>query len=273
MPELPEVETVRRGLEPLITGATIERLTLRRKNLRVPFTPDFAKRVQGATISGIKRRAKYLLFELSHGEVILSHLGMSGRFIVWPDSLPQAAKHDHVIMHFTDGRALVYHDPRRFGLMVLRHEDELAHEPLLASLGPEPLEPGFTAAVLKATLGKKTAPIKQVLMDPQVVVGVGNIYASEALFLSAIHPQRTASSAAKHSESLVRSIRQVLTDAIASGGSSLRDFLQVSGEGGYFQHAFKVYGRAGKACVRCPGTIETVRLAGRSSFYCPKCQK
>jgi formamidopyrimidine-DNA glycosylase len=273
MPELPEVETVRLGLESQIIGAVIDKVILRRKDLRVPFTKNFARRVQGARIQAIKRRAKYLLFYLSNGEVILSHLGMSGRYVIWPDSLPKAAKHDHVIMHFADGRFLVYHDPRRFGVMVIRHASELAIDPLLSSLGPEPLEPSFTASVLKEALSKKSAPIKQVLMDPQVVVGVGNIYASEALFLAKIDPRKPAYQVQGESAELVQAIRKVLKAAIASGGSSLRDFLQVSGEEGYFQHAFKVYGRAGKPCVSCAIPLRSIRQAGRSTFFCAVCQK
>jgi formamidopyrimidine-DNA glycosylase len=273
MPELPEVETVRRGLEPAVVGAVIEKVVLKRKDLRVPFTQHFARRVQQAEVTAIKRRAKYLIFELSNGEAILSHLGMSGRFVIWPDSLPKAGKHDHVIIHFSDGRFLVYHDPRRFGVMLVVRQVDIESHPLLCSLGPEPLEKGFTARALRDGLLARKTPIKQALMDPELVVGVGNIYASEALFLAGIDPRRPAFEVADQSAAIVRAIRRVLSDAIASGGSSLRDFLQVSGEEGYFQHSFNVYGRSGKPCFSCGGKVQSTRQAGRSTFYCPACQK
>jgi formamidopyrimidine-DNA glycosylase len=272
MPELPEVETVRRALEQSVQGAIIGNVMLRRKDLRVPFPPGFAKALCGQRIASVRRRAKYLLLELENGQVWLAHLGMSGRFSVGAPA-KEHDRHDHVVVQLQDGRELIYNDARRFGLMAICPRDALAQHPLLAGLGPEPLDDAFSPAYLEAALLRRSGPVKPALMDQALVVGVGNIYASEALFLAGIHPQASARDAAAHAPALVRHIRHVLQAAIASGGSSLRDFFQLSGETGYFQHQFQVYGRQGKPCFSCKSAIETLRQAGRSSFFCPHCQK
>lgn len=272
MPELPEVETVRTGLAASIEGATIKCAQLRRAGLRVPFSEGFEERVAGRRILSISRRAKYLLFHLSGGQVILSHLGMSGRFSVLEKPLTRYEKHDHVLLHLSDGRVVVYNDARRFGVMVLAEKSTLDEHPLLAVLGPEPLEEGFSSAYLKKVLAKRGAPVKPVLMEQGVVVGVGNIYASEALFLAGIHPTTPAAEVAPKAALIVRCIRKVLRDAIASGGSSLHDFVQVTGETGYFQHHFNVYDRAGEPCFACSTPIASMRQSGRSTYFCPQCQ-
>jgi formamidopyrimidine-DNA glycosylase len=310
MPELPEVETVRTGLEMAIKGACIQSVQLRRKDLRIPFPEQFEKRVSGRTIRAINRRAKYLLFDLGDtpgsfqdpgvtaqgaarsvgaatdsrgrsipqsfacegGVVMLSHLGMSGCFSVAAKRPASFDAHDHVVMQLGDGRWLIYNDPRRFGLITLLSPDERKTHPLLAHLGPEPLDKSFTPAYLARQLEKRGTPVKVAIMDQELVVGVGNIYASEALFLCGIHPNTPGKSAASAAKPLVAAIRRVLKSAIASGGSSLRDFVQVSGEAGYFQHHFNVYGREGKPCFSCDTPIRSLRMGGRSTFYCPACQ-
>ena len=276
MPELPEVETVRTGLESALVGTTIRKVTLRRKNLRIPFPDDFSATLEGKAIVAIKRRAKYLLFYLGKNDVLIAHLGMSGRFAIpalveGSDARP--GLHDHVIIELTDGRSLIYNDPRRFGLMTLVKQSKLNSHPLLSDLGPEPFEKEFSPAYLKQALASRSSPIKTTIMDQKLVVGVGNIYASEALFLAGINPNKSAKTASSKSAELVAAIRKVLGDAIASGGSSLKDFVQVSGEAGYFQHHFNVYGRAGKPCFTCRTPVGNVRMAGRSTFFCPVCQK
>jgi formamidopyrimidine-DNA glycosylase len=272
LPELPEVETVRTGLEAAVKGALIQRVQLRRANLRVPFTEGFAAAVAGQRIVSIVRRAKYLLFHLDGGGVIISHLGMSGRFLTHAKPPRSYEKHDHVVMYLADGRVLVYNDARRFGIMVLARREELNTHPLLAVLGPEPLEASFTPAYLKRVLSGRHVPIKPVLMEQSVVVGVGNIYASEALFLAGIDPRKPASELAGKATRIIECIRKVLADAIASGGSSLRDFVQVSGDSGYFQHHFNVYDREGEPCFTCATPIICVRQSGRSTYFCPTCQ-
>ncbi len=272
MPELPEVETVCRGLRRALKGTSITRVVLRRKNLRTAFPAGFAKALQGKDILSIKRRAKYILIHLSGDLVLITHLGMTGRFSV--EQPPKKyAKHDHVIFHLNDGRVAIYNDARRFGLMELCDASEIKQHRLLSHLGPEPLTRVFSPEYLAGALSKRSAPIKPVLMDQELVVGVGNIYASEALFLTGISPLVKASEVANRAPELVEAIRQVLKSAIASGGSSLQDFVQVSGEAGYFQHQFKVYGRRGKPCFTCGVPLESIQQAGRSSFYCPYCQK
>lgn len=273
MPELPEVETVRRGLSATLSGATIAKVTLRRKGLRAPFPERMAEILKGRKIERIGRRAKYLLFQLSGGKVLVAHLGMTGRFMVEKKAPSDYAKHDHVIFQLVDGRVVIYNDARRFGLMTVLEKKRLATHALFRELGVEPLSKSFTTAYLRAALETRHAPIKTVLMDQSIVVGVGNIYASEALFLAKIHPKRKASNVAKQATTLILAIRKVLKLAIASGGSSLRDFVQVSGEAGYFQHRFNVYGRRGKPCFYCGIPLRSIRQAGRSSFFCPQCQK
>lgn len=272
MPELPEVETVRAGLDKALAGATIEKVTLRRADLRLPFPAHLPKTLKNRQILSVKRRAKYLLWHLEGNYIILAHLGMTGRFIVRQGN-SMAQKHDHLEMMLADGRQVVYHDPRRFGLITLTTQAQLAKHPLIGHLGPEPLEDAFNATYLAKMLALRKAPVKAILMDQAVVVGVGNIYASEALFLTGIHPNTPAYKAASKAKVLVPAIRKVLKDAIKSGGSSLRDFVDIDGDSGYFQHHFKVYGRVKKPCERCKTPIENITIAGRSSFFCPSCQK
>lgn len=273
MPELPEVETVVRGLAASITGSEIASVLLRRKDLRTPFPKDFARIVEGSSITQIIRRAKYLIFTLDNGHSILAHLGMSGRFSVLEKMPKKYETHDHVVFTLADKRVLIYNDPRRFGVMTLTKTKDIAHHALLENLGCEPFSDAFTAATLKAQLLKRKGPIKPVLMDQKLVVGVGNIYASEALFLASIDPRKPASAMASKASLIIKSIRKVLADAIESGGSSLRDFVHISGEAGYFQHRFNVYERNGEPCFKCKTPIAAIRQAGRSTFYCPKCQR
>lgn len=272
MPELPEVETVRKGLESSLTGAVIHKVTLRRKNLRIPFPPGFANALEGRTILAVRRRAKYLLFELDSGDTVLAHLGMSGRFSVEAKAPKAFATHDHVVWGLADGRVVIYNDARRFGLMTLTDTASAGQHKLLAELGPEPLGKEFSAAYLADALARHSTPVKTTIMDQKLVVGVGNIYASEALFLAGIDPRKPAKRATDKAPALNKAIRQVLQDAIKSGGSSLRDFLHVSGEAGYFQHHFNVYGRKGEPCVRCHSPIQILRQSGRSTFFCRQCQ-
>jgi formamidopyrimidine-DNA glycosylase len=293
MPELPEVETVRRGLQPVMEGARFDKVEARRGDLRWPLPTDFVKRLEGQTVTGLGRRAKYLLADLSSGEVLLMHLGMSGSFRVaqagaektpadFHHERSKAAAHDHIVFHMSNGGVATFNDPRRFGCMKLVARGALEQEPLLRALGPEPLGNAFDAALLaQACAGKKTS-LKAALLDQRVVAGLGNIYVCEALHRSHLSPTRKASTIASRTGApngraagLVESIRAVLGDAIAAGGSSLRDHRQTSGELGYFQHSFRVYDREGASCPTpgCRGSIRRIVQAGRSTFYCPLCQK
>lgn len=272
MPELPEVETVRAGLEQHIIGKRIARVEVRRRDLRVPVTVGFEQKVVGKCVLSVTRRAKYLLLHLENGCVIIAHLGMSGRLLLRPEGSVALQKHDHIILCFDDGQEMVFNDPRRFGLMLLVQEKELAAHPLFAGLGPEPLEVGFSPEYLAGALEKRTAPIKPTLMDQRVVVGVGNIYASEALFRVGLHPALPASACADKAKALVKAIRDVLNAAIASGGSTLRNYAKASGESGYFQHHFNVYGRENQLCYVCATPIQRITQTGRSTFFCPTCQ-
>jgi formamidopyrimidine-DNA glycosylase len=287
MPELPEVETVRLGLMPYVTGARIEQVTLRRKDLRFPFPKDMVRRLEGTVIERIERRAKYLLFRLSSGETLLSHLGMTGswRFAEFVHKEKSRyyeptidARHDHAVLliaHPTHGLMhLIYGDPRRFGFMDLIAGD--GESPYLAGLGPEPLGNEFDAQSLQKRLGGRKAPIKAALLDQAVVAGIGNIYASEALYRAHIRPDAVAGSlGAARIEDLIAATRTVLTEAVEAGGSTLRDFRNAEGKGGYFQHRFSVYDREGEPCPTpgCTGTIVRIVQSGRSSFFCPICQK
>lgn len=273
MPELPEVETVCRGLQQALAGARIESVALRRANLRFDFPHGFAEMLAGKTIKSISRRAKYLLFELSGNITLVAHLGMSGRFSVEAKTPKKYAAHDHVIITLNDGRTLIYNDPRRFGIMDIAITKKREEHKLLAHLGPEPFARNFDSAYLKQALLARKAAIKVALMDQELVVGVGNIYASEALFLAKIDPRTPAHEAPPKAALLIRCIRKVLAAAIESGGSSLRDFLHVSGEAGYFQHQFNVYDREAEPCVVCGTPIASIRQAGRSTFYCRRCQQ
>jgi len=271
MPELPEVETIRRGLLPHCVGRTIERITLHRPDLRWPIPPNIDKQCRGRTIEDIRRRAKYLLFDIAGNIRVLAHLGMSGSFRTEARGFNRRT-HDHIVWSLDNGTELVYHDPRRFGAMLMFNADEEACHPLLKNLAPEPLSEDFTAQYLAVALAKKKAAIKPSLMDQQLVVGVGNIYASESLFRAGIHPDTPAEKAAKHAEKLVKSIGEVLEAAIVSGGSTLRDYLQVEGTTGYFQHQFNVYGRKGEPCFACGAPILHHVQVGRASYHCPQCQ-
>lgn len=279
MPELPEVETVGRGLSKSILNKRITRVELNRPDLRAPLPKDLTKRITGQSIREIKRRAKYLLLRTNGGETILLHLGMSGRVTTGKDSGTRE-KHDHVALHFTGGTVLLFNDPRRFGRLDLMKTGDEEKHPLLRHLGPEPLDKSFTAKILGERLkGKKTA-IKLALLDQTVVAGIGNIYASEALFWAGISPTRPAGQiTGARAEKLVPAIKKVLNAAIKAGGSSLRDYRQASGELGYFQHKFAVYDKAAKPCPGCTcdwketGGIRQSVLGGRSTFYCSTRQR
>ncbi len=274
MPELPEVETVKRGLETALSGAVITKVTLRRANLRSPFSKDFKKLLAGRKIVKILRRAKYLLFYFDNDLVLIAHLGMTGKFsVLSAKDSGKPATHDHVIFELKDGRKVVYNDTRRFGLMELCKKEEVATHKLLKDLAPEPLEEEFSAAYLEKALSKRETPIKPTIMDQKIVVGVGNIYASEALFMAGISPLAPANKISKKIPLLISCIHDVLNAAIKAGGSTISDFAHVSGDSGYFQHSFHVYGRAGKPCTKCKTPILSIRQAGRATFYCEKCQK
>lgn len=279
MPELPEVETVCRGLDPVLRAQEIVRVELRREGLRKPFPPHLKKTLEKATIAHVARRAKYILIHLRGGQILVIHLGMSGRVLI--ESKGYAPKtHDHLILHLKNGRIIVLNDPRRFGIVLLLDADKMNEHPAFRQLGPEPLSNEFSGPALAARLKGKKIAIKTALMDQRVVVGVGNIYASEALFLAGISPKRPARLVAgDRAERLVGAICTVLKKAIAAGGSTLRDHRRVDGELGYFQHHFSVYGRAGKACPDCTCDIMKTKgirrivQGGRATFYCPVKQK
>ena len=293
MPELPEVETVRRGLEPAMDGARFSKVEVRRGDLRWPLAKDFKERLQGKSVTGLGRRAKYLLADLSSGDVLIMHLGMSGSFHVFRKAADKKlgryyherdkhAAHDHVVFHMSSGAVVTFNDPRRFGSMKLVPRDQLDQEPLLRALGPEPLGNAFDAAMLAAACAGKKTSLKAALLDQRVVAGIGNIYACEALHRALLSPKRMASTIAsktgapnERAERLVDGIKAVLNDAIKAGGSSLRDHRRTDGDLGMFQHHFRVYDREGQRCVmpRCPGTVKRIVQNGRSTFYCPVCQK
>jgi formamidopyrimidine-DNA glycosylase len=288
MPELPEVETVRRGLAPAMEGARIDKVEIHDRRLRWPIAKDFEKRVTGQKIEGLGRRAKYLLADLSSGDVLLMHLGMSGSFRVGKDGKPgvyyhersRSTAHDHVVFHMSNGERITFNDPRRFGSMKLVPRIKLEHEPLLRNLGPEPLANVFDAGLLaRACAGKKTS-LKAALSDQRVVAGLGNIYVCETLFRARQSPKRRASTIAdrngrpnERAFALVDAIRAVLNDAIEAGGSSLRDHRRADGSLGDFQHNFQVYDREGEPCPGCKGRVKRIVQNGRSTFYCPGCQK
>ncbi|GAA4221936.1 formamidopyrimidine-DNA glycosylase [Sagittula marina] len=283
MPELPEVETVRRGLTPAMEGAVISRAQVNRPDLRWPFPERMADRLTGAKVLQLRRRSKYILADLSTEETLLIHLGMSGRMLVSGDPLgqfvhdhPAAEKHDHVVFDMENGARVTFNDPRRFGAMDLLDTSTAEQHPLLVQIGPEPLGNLFTESHLVERLKPRNTAIKSALLDQKIVAGLGNIYVCEALFRAGIHPgRRTRNIAAARIATLVPIIREVLRDAIEAGGSSLKDFRQADGELGYFQHSFDVYGREGEPCrsADCDATIQRVVQSGRSSFYCPSCQR
>ena len=287
MPELPEVETVRRGLDPVMTGRTILRAAVNRPDLRWPLPDRMAERLAGRRVLALRRRSKYILADLSSGETLIIHLGMSGRILVaqgagpaepgrFHHALPTPEKHDHVVLEMEGGARITFNDARRFGAMDLWPTADLDHHRLLAGIGPEPLGNAFDETYLVARLAGRNTPIKAALLDQRVVAGLGNIYVCEVLHRTGISPLRKAGRlSAARAARLVPAIRAVLTEAIAAGGSTLRDYVQADGELGYFQHAFRVYGREGGPCLTpgCGGTIRRVVQSGRSSFYCPDCQR
>ncbi|MGE4373336.1 MAG: bifunctional DNA-formamidopyrimidine glycosylase/DNA-(apurinic or apyrimidinic site) lyase [Xanthobacter sp.] len=302
MPELPEVETVRRGLMPVLQGTVIENVEARRPDLRWPLPENFCERLIGRRIEALGRRAKYLLVDLNDGEVMILHLGMSGSIRVEglsQDAAPgtglvtmrpglfhhprrERRPHDHVVFHLSNGAHLIFNDPRRFGAILMVPYDRLDSLPMLQNLGPEPLGNNFNAAYLaRACAGKKTS-LKAALLDQKIVAGLGNIYVCEALHRAGLSPRRAAHTLAtrtkeptRRAELLVRAIRDVLRDAILAGGSSLRDHRQVDGQLGYFQHSFRVYDRENQPCptLHCPGTVQRIVQNGRSTFFCSKCQR
>jgi formamidopyrimidine-DNA glycosylase len=293
VPELPEVETVRAGLAPVMEGARIVRVEARRPDLRRPLPADFAKRLEGQTVTAVHRRAKYLKVELGSGDVLLMHLGMSGSFRVQQESGAQpppakidpaqaAMTHDHVVIHLSSGAVVTFNDPRRFGLMLIVPRGELDAHPLMRDVGPEPLGSAFDAHLLAAACAGKKTSLKAALLDQTLVAGLGNIYACEALHRARLSPRRRAGTIATASGrpharavALVDAIKAVLHDAIRAGGSSLRDHRRTNGELGDFQHHFRVYDREGERCPNrgCGGTVRRIVQNGRSTFFCPKCQK
>jgi formamidopyrimidine-DNA glycosylase len=301
MPELPEVEIVRRGLEPALEGKAFARVDQHRPDLRFPLPENFTARLRGQKVERLERRGKYLLAHLSGGQVLLMHLGMTGSFTVHAppvhrheridarsrarvkdNAAASLGTHDHVVFHMQGGGTVTYNDPRRFGFMMLIPADELAAHPLLHHLGVEPLSKALTAEYLARHARGKRVSLKPFLSDQRIIAGLGNIYACEALYRARLSPKRGAATIAtktgkpnERAEALVPAVRAVLEDAIAAGGSTLRDYRQANCEVGAFQHAFCVYGREGKPCLRkgCGGTVQRIVQAGRSTFYCPKCQR
>jgi formamidopyrimidine-DNA glycosylase len=289
MPELPEVETVRLGLAPVLEGFCLTGVEMRRPDLRLPFPKNFVARTKGRTVTSLRRRAKYLLADLDSGETLVIHLGMSGRMSVYAkgaqrklgnyvyDTAPLGAgtgKHDHVVFETDAPARIVFNDHRRFGLMALVSTQHLEQDKLFKSIGVEPLSEKFNTAHLAKVLDGKKTPIKSALLDQRLIAGLGNIYVCEALFRAKISPKRRAGSLKKERLApLVTAIKKVLKDAIAAGGSTLRDHAQATGDPGNFQHHFLAYGREGKPCkLGCKGTVKRIVQAGRSTFYCPKCQ-
>jgi formamidopyrimidine-DNA glycosylase len=289
MPELPEVETVRLGLQPVLEGHILTEVVTRRGDLRVPFPKDFAGRTKGRKVTALRRRAKYILADLDSGESLVIHLGMSGRMCVYAegkqrrignyvyDKAPEGAgagKHDHVVFETDAPARIIFNDHRRFGLMTLVDTQLLEEDKLFKGMGIEPLSRGFNKSYLAKVLDGKKTPIKSALLDQRLIAGLGNIYVCEALFRAGISPKRLAGSIKPdRMPPLVEAIKKVLKDAIAAGGSTLRDHAQATGDPGNFQHHFLVYGREGKPCkLGCKGTVKRIVQAGRSTFYCPKCQ-
>jgi formamidopyrimidine-DNA glycosylase len=291
MPELPEVETVRLGLAPVVEGARISRVALAREGLRFPFPKDLAARLEGRTIVALGRRAKFLLAELDEGSVLILHLGMSGSLRVvgkgegpgafhYPRGRPRA--HDHVVITLSNGATIIFNDPRRFGLIDLVARADLAKCKHLRGLGTEPLDPAFDAGALARLLAGRRAPLKAALMDQRLIAGLGNIYVCEALHRARLSPRRAAGTLARRdgtptarADHLAKSIVAVLGEAIVAGGATLRDHRQANGELGYFQHRLRVYDREGEACPNegCAGVIRRATQSGRSTFFCPRCQR
>jgi formamidopyrimidine-DNA glycosylase len=293
MPELPEVETVRRGLEPALVGARIASIEQRRPDLRFPFPERFAERLTGQTITALGRRAKYLLADLSSGEVLIMHLGMTGRFLVERNGKTRApgefhytagreSAHDHVVFRLSNGASVTYNDARRFGFMDLASRAEIETCRHFAGMGIEPLGNALSGEAIAGLFRAKRTPLKAALLDQRLIAGLGNIYVCEALFRSGLNPEAPAGSLAtrtgrptRKAHRLAEVIRDVLLEAVEAGGSTLRDYAQTDGSLGYFQHSFRVYDRAGKPCVTpgCAATVTRLVQSGRSTFFCPKCQR
>jgi len=280
MPELPEVETIRRGLIPALEGKRIVSVAVRRPDLRIPLPRDLRARLEGKRISTIGRRAKYLLIELETDDICVVHLGMSGRFFIEKSTERAIGAHDHITFATEDGVRVTLNDPRRFGLVALVRRADLARHKLFASIGPEPLAPEFDGAALAAAIAGSKTPLKAALLDQRRIAGLGNIYVCEAMFQAGLSPKRRAGTVkGEKAAALVAAIKRVLEAAIASGGSSLRDYVQPSGELGYFQHRWAVYDKEGKACPGCTcdvaqtGGIRRFVQGGRSTFYCPRRQR
>jgi len=274
MPELPEVETVRRGLEPNIKGKKINDIILRRKDIRIPIPEDLSESFSGNIIKSVGRRSKYLLLDAGLEDYLIIHLGMSGKLLYHAEENTDYLKHDHVIINFEDKSSIVFNDARRFGLVTTANIAELGEHKLFKHLGPEPLTGDFTAEYLKNKFKKKNVAIKQAIMDSKNLVGVGNIYAAESLFRSKINPITPANKVSfPKLKLLTENIKQVLEAAIESGGSTLRDYVRSDGDVGYFQHNFNVYGKENEPCLICATNIKRIVQQGRSTFYCPKCQK
>ena len=283
MPELPEVETVKAGIAPVMEGHVIAQAQVNRPDLRWPFPDRMAERLSGQRVLGLRRRSKYILVDLESAETLLIHLGMSGRMLISGHTVgdfhhvhPAPAKHDHVVFEMDSGVRITFNDARRFGAMDLMQTATQDDHWLIRDLGPEPLGNGFNEGYLISRLAGRNTPIKSALLDQRIVSGLGNIYVCEVLFRAGIHPKRKAGQiSAKRVASLVPLIRQVLSEAIAAGGSSLRDYRQSDGELGYFQHVFQVYDREGEQCAThgCDRVIQRIVQSGRSSFFCPQCQR
>ena len=296
MPELPEVETVRRGLQPVLEGARIERVETRRPNLRYPFPERFSERLAGHRIASLGRRAKYLTADIEDGPLLICHLGMSGSFRIETEAdgttpgtfhheRSKSEAHDHVVFHVEDAKGaparVVFNDPRRFGFMLFAERNGMEH-PMLAGLGIEPTGNSLDGALLAELFRDRKAPLKAALLDQRLIAGLGNIYVCEALWRAGLAPTRAAGSIAgsgkvarAKAELLATSIRDVIADAIAAGGSSLRDYIHTDGSLGYFQHSFSVYDREGEPCTHsgCAGHVERIVQSGRSTFYCRQCQR
>lgn len=283
MPELPEVETVRRGLEPVMTGQQIALAQVNRPDLRWPFPERMSERLTGQTVTALRRRSKYILADLSGGETLIIHLGMSGRMLIsgvqqgqFHHEHPAPAKHDHVVLDMSGGARVTFNDARRFGAMDLAQTESVEAHWLIKEIGPEPLGNSFDDAHLVGRFKGRNTPVKSALLDQRIVAGLGNIYVCEVLFRAGIHPARKAGAISeKRVAALVPIIRDVLNEAIEAGGSSLKDYRQADGELGYFQHAFKVYDQEGETCANqdCDASIRRIVQSGRSSFFCPKCQR
>jgi len=273
MPELPEVETVVRGLRSQILKKTVKDVFISDKKLRIPYPKNLVKEIKGRQINDISRRSKYILMQMSNGKILVLHLGMSGR-ILYKERKAETQKHDHFIIEFSDKTEIIFNDPRRFGLITLVNTEEMETHKLFKDLGAEPLEKEFDGKYLQKVFKGKAQSVKQALMDSRNLVGVGNIYASEALFRAGINPKKEAGKInLKSLEKLAKDVQIVLRAAIKSGGSTLRDYVRSDGDVGYFQHSFKVYGRKNEPCFNCETPLIKIVQQGRSTFYCPSCQK